>query len=165
MMGTKNQQKLARKKAKMDQIRKGKALSFIKKMSNLLISPDRLYWTQYSWLNLSIRRWGKRARAFRDKKERLLIFRGHMNSNKERILIKEPCFYFIKLKNLRGMWGKRSGENHYLRQPDSSEGLWRNWRSEYIYIQHSTFKARANFFKTFWKFLTRSGGLNSLGSV
>merc|ERR1711953_882695 len=73
MMGTKNQQKLARKKAKMDQIR----------------------------------RWGKRARgSFRDKKERLLIFRGHMNSN----------------KNLRGMWGKRSGENHNQRQPASSVG-------------------------------------------
>ena len=35
-------------------------------------------------LNLSLRRWGKRSqRSFRDKKERLMIFRGHANSNKE----------------------------------------------------------------------------------
>merc|ERR1711981_1428924 len=78
MLGTRKQPEIARKKAKMDQIR----------------------------------RWGKRARgSFRDKKERLLIFRGQMNSN----------------KNLRGMWGKRSGENHYLRQPLTS--FWRNWRN------------------------------------
>ena len=43
MMGTKNQQKLALQKAKMDQIRRRKALASIKKMSNLLISPDRQY--------------------------------------------------------------------------------------------------------------------------
>merc|ERR1711971_1373474 len=51
---------------------------------------------------------GKRAR---DKKERLLLFRGQMNSN----------------KNLRGMWGKRSGENSNLKQPVAE--FWRNWRN------------------------------------
>ena len=129
MMGTRKKQKLARKKAKMDQIRKGKAHYYVENVT-LLISPDK------TPLNLSIRRWGKRGRgSFRDKKERYLIFRGQMNSNKESIVFKgvDDIHVFISLKNLRGMWGKRSGETHYLRQPDNdpSVALWRNWRSEF----------------------------------
>ena len=33
--------------------------------------------------------------------------------------ISEPVFIPISLKNLRGMWGKRSGENHNLRTDSS----------------------------------------------
>ena len=152
-MGTRKKQKLARKKAKMDQIRKGR-LTTIYKMLRCLSLLIRLHWT------FPLEDGEREAGALLETKRKGTWSSGvKWTATRKALYLKElMTFMFLFHWRICEVCGGREAVKPII---------WGNlimtpqWLSGVIgevsfrkCFQHST---RPHFFKTFWKFLTRSG--------